>query len=115
MNRFEAVKSSVKVISAAQRYGLHVNRSGMACCPFHDDRHPSLKLNEHYYYFFGCGAKGDVIDFTAKLFGIALLDAAKKLAADFGISEEKPSVLAKLQTHKTQYYTEKLCCRVLAD
>ena len=24
--------------------------------------HPSLKLNEDYFFCFGCGAKGDVID-----------------------------------------------------
>ena len=44
-------------------YGIEVNRSGMACCPFHDDKNPSMKLNEEYFYCFGCGATGDVIDF----------------------------------------------------
>ena len=60
---FEAVKQSVTVREAAQMYGIEVNRSGMACCPFHDDKNPSMKLNEEYFYCFGCGATGDVIDF----------------------------------------------------
>ena len=59
---FEAVKQSVTVREAAQMYGIEVNRSGMACCPFHDDKNPSMKLNEDYFYCFGCGATGDVID-----------------------------------------------------
>jgi len=62
MNIFETVKAAVTVRQAAEHYGLKINRSGMICCPFHDDRHPSLKLNEDYFYCFGCGAKGDVID-----------------------------------------------------
>ena len=70
-NVFEAVKQSVTVREAAQMYGIEVNRSGMACCPFHDDKNPSLRLNEEYFYCFGCGATGDVIDFTARLYNLS--------------------------------------------
>ena len=79
---FEAVKQSVTVREAAQMYGIEVNRSSMACCPFHDDKNPSMKLNEEYFYCFGCGATGDVIDFTARLYNLCLLytsDAADEL------------------------------------
>ena len=103
---FEVVKQSVAVREAAEMYGIAVGRGGMACCPFHDDRHPSLKLNEDYFYCFGCGASGDVIDLAARLFGLSGYDAAKKLAADFGITEQKPSILAKLQRGKSQAETE---------
>ena len=68
---FEAVKQSITVREAAQMYGIEVNRSGMACCPFHDDKNPSMKLNEEYFYCFGCGATGDVIDFTARLYNLS--------------------------------------------
>lgn len=71
MNIFETVKAAVTLRQAADYYGLKVNRSSMACCPFHDDRHPSLKLNEDYFYCFGCGAKGDVIDFVARLLDLS--------------------------------------------
>ena len=83
---FEVVKQSVTVREAAEMYGIAVGRSGMACCPFHDDRHPSMKLNEDYFYCFGCGATGDVIDFTARLYDLAPKEAAEKLAQDFGLS-----------------------------
>ena len=43
-----------------------------------------MKLDDRYHCF-GCGADGSVIDFVAQLFGLSLLDAARKLADDFGI------------------------------
>lgn len=84
MNVFEAVKQSVTARQAAEHYGIKVNRNGMACCPFHDDKNPSMKLDGRYFCF-GCGETGDVIDLTAKLHGLTVRAAALKLADDFGI------------------------------
>ena len=86
MRVFETIKAAVTPMQAAEHYGLRVLPNGMTCCPFHEDRCPSLKLNEDFFYCFGCGASGDVIDFTARLFGISLKNAAQKLSADFGIN-----------------------------
>ena len=66
-NVFEAVKQSVSTREAAEFYGIEVKRNGMACCPFHDDKNPSMKVDQRFHCF-GCGEDGDVIDFTAKLF-----------------------------------------------
>ena len=115
MTIFEAVKSTVTPRMAAEHFGLSVSRNGMACCPFHNDRHPSMKLNEDYFYCFGCGAKGDVIEFTSKLFGITAMEAAQKLRADFGVQEDKPSILTKLNLYRTQADNERLCFRVLRE
>ena len=41
---YETIKAAISVKQAAEHYGLNVNRNGMACCPFHNDRQPSLKL-----------------------------------------------------------------------
>ena len=90
MNFFETVKQTVTTRQAAERYGLSVNRSGMTRCPFHEDHHPSMKVDDRFYCF-GCHATGDVIDFTARLFGISLKDAVEKLAADFGIDPRPPA------------------------
>ena len=84
-NIFEAVKEAVPVPLAAERYGLTANRAGMVCCPFHDDHTPSLKLNEDYFYCFGCQAGGDVVSLTARLFDLRPYEAASKLAVDFGV------------------------------
>ena len=57
----------------------------MACCPFHDDKHPSMKVDCRFHCF-GCQADGDVINFTARLFGLNKKEAALKLAEDFSVS-----------------------------
>lgn len=115
MNLFEAVKAAVTPRMAAERYGLPIQQGSMVCCPFHADRTPSMKLNEDYFYCFGCGAHGDVIALTAQLFDLPPAEAAKKLAADFGITGQKPSILAKLQRGKSQAELEGRSFRVLGD
>ena len=102
MSIYTQIKDAVSVKEAAERYGLSVTRHGMARCPFHEDHSPSLKLNEDYYYCFGCHASGDVIDFTANLLHLCKHHAAEQLAADFGIhlneevSARKPSALPEI-------------------
>ena len=54
-NVFEAVKQSVTTRQAAEYYGVQVGRNGMACCPFHDDKHPSMKVDRRFHCF-GCQA-----------------------------------------------------------
>ena len=115
INLFAQIKAAVSVKEAAEHYGLEVNRGNMVCCPFHADRTPSMKLNEDYFYCFGCGAHGDVIDLAARLFNLSGYDAAKKLATDFGMTEQKPSILARLQRGASQAETERRCFRVLGD
>ena len=65
MNVFEVVKENVTARQAAEAYGLKEGRTGMACCPFHSDKSPSMKLDEHYYCF-GCGATG--LQFVMQLY-----------------------------------------------
>ena len=120
MNIYETIKAAVSVKQAAEHYGLKVSRNGMACCPFHNDRHPSLKLNEEYFFCFGCGAKRDVIDFAANLFDLNSYEAAQRLAADFGISTEPGQAVAVPHKTKRPYIRqfredEMLCFRVLTD
>lgn len=49
MNIFQEVKSYVTAKQAAEQYGIRVGRNQMACCPFHDDHHPSMKIDTNYY------------------------------------------------------------------
>ena len=119
-NVFETVKQFVTVREAAERYGIEVKRGGMACCPFHDDKNPSMKLNEEYFYCFGCGATGDVIDLTARLYNLSPKEAAEKLAQDFGLiydSQAPPRrryVRLKTEAQKFQENRDH-AFRVLAD
>ena len=119
MTIYENIKAAISVKQAAEHYGLKVNRSGMACCPFHNDRHPSLRLNEDYFFYFGCGAKGDVIDLVARLFDLSSYEAAQKLASDFGLDPKPPTSAAMLKPKRPYIRQfredEMLCFRVLMD
>ena len=81
--------------------------------------HPSMKLNRDYFYCFGCGATGDVIDFVARLFGLSSYEAAKKLAYDFGIDPDKPPAAMALKKPyplaRAFRNDEMYCQRVLCD
>ena len=119
MTIYETIKAAISVKQAAKHYGLKVSRNGMACCPFHNDRYPSLKLNEEYFFCFGCGAKGDVIDFVARFFDLSSYEAAQKLASDFGL-DPKPPTAAAMVKPKHPYIRqfredEMMCFRVLTD
>ena len=118
-NVFEAVKQSVSTREAAEFYGIKVRRNGMACCPFHDDKNPSMKVDQRFHCF-GCGEDGDVIDFTAKLFNLSPKEAAEKLAQDFGLiydSQAPPRRRYVRQKTEAQQFREdrQRCYRVLSD
>lgn len=121
MNVFTAVKASINTREAAARYGVEVNRHGKALCPFHNDRHPSLFVDDDHYHCYACGEHGDVIDFTAKLFGLKLYEAAQKLAYDFGITQDKPpgkamqEKLNKKNEAQRLRENEKLCFSALLE
>ena len=104
---FEVVKQSVTAREAAEFYGIAVGRGGMACCPFHDDRHPSMKVDTRFHCF-GCGADGDVIDFTARLYDLSPKGAAEKLAQDFGLSyDSKAPIRRSYVRQKTEAQVRK--------
>ena len=120
MNVFEAVKPNISTRQAAEMYGIKVNRHGMAICPFHNDKNPSMKVDKRFHCF-ACQADGDAVDFVSRLFGLPCKEAAMKLADDFGISYDsrhKPTVKPKIRepTAEQIYQKEEArCFRVLSD
>lgn len=85
---FQTVKAAVTARQAAEMYGLKVGRNSLTCCPFHQDKTPSMKVDDRYYCF-GCGVTGDAVDLTVQLLGLSPKDAALRLAADFGIEVDE--------------------------
>ena len=120
MNVFEAVKPNVTTRQAAEMYGIKVNRHGMAVCPFHNDKNPSMKVDKRFHCF-ACQADGDAVDFVSRLFGLPCKEAAMKLADDFGISydsKRKPTVKPHIRepTAEQLYQKEEAhTYRVLTD
>lgn len=102
MNIFETAKAAISVKEAAAFYGIRVNSHNMCCCPFHNDKTPSMILDRKYFgrfHCFGCGASGDVIDFVSELFSISAKETAKKLCNDFGIVRPGQESLPVTKTH----------------
>ena len=121
MSLYQKIKSAITVRQVGEMYGMKPDRHGMVCCPFHSDSDPSMKLNDTYYYCFGCGANGDAIDLTAKLFDLNPRQAAEKLASDFGLDPDKPPANAialpppKRGLTDEQWADIAYCLRVLTD
>ncbi len=93
---FRKIKEYLTARQVAEHYGLKVKRNGMACCPFHDDKHPSMKVDANFYCF-GCGAHGDAVGYVAQLFGLSQYDAACRIIEDFNLP---------IETHPTKDYPE---------
>lgn len=96
---YEEIRQRVSCKDAARQYGLEVNRSGFALCPWHSDRHPSLKLydGDRGCYCFACQCGGDVIGLVGQLLGLDRRAAARQITLDFGLglSLDRPPTRAE--------------------
>jgi DNA primase (bacterial type) len=107
----QTIKAAVPPADAAERYGLTASRNGMTLCPFRDDRHPSARLYDEHFYCFACAAHGDVIDLTAKLLGIPVPEAIRRLEDDFGIdAHDSPSPARPARSHLSRFRQDELLC-----
>lgn len=108
MSVFELVKANVTAYDLAIAEGFNPSRNKLICCPFHNDKHPSMKVDKRFYCF-SCGEKGDVIDFEGKLYGLSSKEAAEKIVSDFGLSNEDDSKVREYKRQKSeqQVFAEK--------
>lgn len=114
MSIFSIVKTNVTARMAAEYYGLQVDHNGKARCPFHNDKHPSMQVDERYYCF-GCHATGDVIDFVGKLFNLSPINAAQKIASDFGLDPKTPiSAAQRIPEYVTEQPYRRRCLDCLS-
>ena len=88
MNYAQTITESIGVREAFARYGFDVDRKGNICCPFHNEKNPSLGTyaGGKRWKCFGCGEGGSVIDFVMKLFGLEFTQAIAKINYDFSLS-----------------------------
>ena len=88
-------KESVSARQAADALGLAPNRYGKCVCPFHRDRHPSMKVYDEIgkgFYCFTCKTGGDVVDLVMGVTGLPLRGAVKWLDGAFslGMADDSP-------------------------
>ena len=86
---FRTIRERVAALDAAKLYGAEFDRRGWALCPFHGDTHPSVSFKNGRFRCWSCGASGDALDYTARLFDLDSVQAAHKLDIDFhlGLSD----------------------------
>ena len=115
MTIYDTIKAAVSVPQAAAYYGMKIQRNNMTRCCFHDDHHPSLKLNDTYFYCFACLEHGDVIDLVAQLHRESHYAAVQRIARDFGIGPNSPAPATAKTRPASRNPDEALCRSVLTD
>ena len=81
----QVIGESVELKKAGVRF--------LGCCPFHNEKTPSFSVHpgQQFFYCFGCGASGDVIEFQMKYHNMDFQTALKELARRYQIEiPEKP-------------------------
>ena len=66
------IKQQLHIETVLNHYNLKLNKNHQTCCPFHDDKTPSLRIypETNTYHCFGCGKTGDVIQFIQDMEGL---------------------------------------------
>lgn len=105
-NMVQTIKYRLTMREVLERYGYELNKKGFVCCPFHNEKTPSMKIFEKDYHCFGCGEHGDVITFVQKLFNLSFQEALKKIDIDFGLNLYGDKTFEELR--KSHYQTKRL-------
>lgn len=87
----EEVIEAVNIKEGLEYYGLEFNKKNFACCPFHREKTPSFSIKEdkNFFYCFGCGKGGNLINFVEEMFGLTFKEALKKICEDFNLEFNK--------------------------
>lgn len=95
----EQVKERLNTREVLTHYGVTPNKKGFVCCPFHNEKTPSMKVykDKGGFHCFGCGAHGSVIDFVMMFFDLPFKDAVEKLSDDFFLGLPLKENLTKSQ------------------
>lgn len=85
----EEFKDQINIVDVVGRV-IPLKRAGAnykGVCPFHNEKTPSFVVSEQKQIFtcFGCGASGDVIEFTKRYYNLDFAEAVEKLAKENGI------------------------------
>lgn len=93
----ERIRREISLSDTAAQFGVKLERDGeewVACCPFHAEDTPSFtvfrgKDGVERMHCFGCGVKGDVLDFVQGIKGVDIKEAIRILG---GGKSDRPNV-----------------------
>lgn len=88
-NGADDLKSQLNIVDVIGRV-VPLKRAGSnykGVCPFHSEKTPSFVVSDQKQIFtcFGCGATGDVIEFTKRYYNLDFIEACEKLGKEYGI------------------------------
>lgn len=91
MYNLDRIRETVSMRDVLDHYGIRVDRGGFAPCPFHHDRHPSMKIypGDRGFFCFVCHEGGDVLRFIRRMEGGSFGDAVRVAARIGGIEEQR--------------------------
>ena len=131
-NDLEIIKSKIKLSDEIEKKTKVIKKGNdsWCCCPFHNEKTPSCKINDDLgsFYCFGCGAKGDIFTIYTDLYNFSFPDAVKELAKITGVkitennfeqNKEKNSIF-KILEKSTNWFQKNLaqndqCKKYLLD
>lgn len=94
----EEIKQAFSMKEIVERYGVKVNRAFMCCCPFHGEKHPSMKIYEQSYHCFACGANGDIFTWVQSMDSCDFKEAFYALGGTY----DKPTTHSQMALYHTQ-------------
>ena len=110
-SELESLKQSTSLVALVEKSGVSLKQKGndlVGCCPFHDDKTPSLVItpDKNLWHCMGaCQKGGSVIDWVMNYEGVSLSHAIKILKEEYNPSAEKPvkkSSVPKLKSELTE-------------
>ena len=116
----DKIKNKISLISELERKVKLVKKGkdNWCCCLFHEEKTPSLKINEdlNSFYCFGCGAKGDIFTIYTDLYNYSFQDAVKELAQRTGVNlqhinyrqKEETNTIQTILTVTAEWYSQNL-------
>ena len=89
-SQLNKLKTDISLVRLIGSQGYDLKKQGkeyIMCCPFHDDKTPSLKVSveKNVFNCFGCDAKGTIIDWIIKTQNVSFRHACEILADDSGM------------------------------
>ncbi len=94
----ERLRNELSLAQLATQYGVKLSKNGNefeSCCPFHVENTPSFTIfrgqdGADRFHCFGCGARGDVVDFVQQIKGVNTRDAISILGGRSAGENVKP-------------------------
>lgn len=105
-HEIDKLKRQVNIVDIIDSY-VRLKKNGKnhtACCPFHSEKTPSFTVSEdkQFYYCFGCGAKGDVIDWLTDYAQMDFVDAIKAIGGEIDATSPEKIALNEKRAPKAK-------------